>query len=81
MKKKPLQERSVPALIRKHKKVNEELMDLLLKARSIVTELENRGWHHNYNYDKRRYEWQPNEQHSYLSYNNYERKHNDRTED
>ena len=62
---KPLQERSVAALKRKHQEAHEEIAELMLFARSIVTELENRGWHHNYNYKKRRFEWQPNQQEPY----------------
>jgi hypothetical protein len=62
---KPLKKRSVTALIRKHKKLNSELIELLANASSIITELENRGWHHDYNYEKQRYEWQQQKQKPY----------------
>jgi hypothetical protein len=62
---KPLQERSVPELLKLKEKMMKREHDICMERSVIERELETRGWHLNYDYGKRQYIWQQQEQEPY----------------
>lgn len=68
MAKKPLQERSVPELLKMQEKMMKREHDICMERSAIERELETRGWHLNYDYGKRQYIWQPFWQETYTEY-------------
>jgi hypothetical protein len=65
---KPLQERSVPALLKLQKEMMKREHDICMERSAIERELQTRGWHLNYDYGKRKYIWQPFLQETYTEY-------------
>jgi hypothetical protein len=65
---KPLQERSVPALLKLQKEMMKRENDISFERSLIEQELRTRGWHLNYDYGKRQYIWQPRLPETYDQY-------------
>jgi hypothetical protein len=65
---KPTEERSVATLIRNVRQLAKQETELWSARRALEKELNARGWHYNFNHDKRKYEWQPREQEPYEEY-------------
>jgi hypothetical protein len=65
---KPLQERSVPALLKLQKEMLKRENDISFERSLIEQELRTRGWHLNYDYGKCKYIWQPRLPETYDQY-------------
>jgi hypothetical protein len=65
---KPLQERSVPELLKLQEKMMKREHDICMERSLIEQELRTRGWHLNYDYGKRKYIWKPRLPETYDQY-------------